>query len=187
MRANDRAFAVRDLHNVLGNTDVGVWVKRWLHCSVPGISVSHFYGSEPDCPFVRCYEGIEYEKDLSMLVLRFDGQPLPKLVHRLSPYVVRLVTYILPNALNTGRMAGAYLSFVCVIMQGVFSLARAMSSCLSSQRRVGQVITWGPRLVVRVKSASLALCSDTSGHCILLRLYFETSSPSGFGVVHCDF
>lgn len=76
MPASDRAFTVHDLHNVLHGTDVGVRVKRWLHCGDRGRSVLRLVGLEVACSFVRCYGEVEYEKDLSTLVLRFHGQAL---------------------------------------------------------------------------------------------------------------
>lgn len=57
----------------------GAWVKRWMHGSGPGESVWHCVGSQEECSFLRFYEEIENEEDLSTFVRRFDWQPLPKL------------------------------------------------------------------------------------------------------------
>lgn len=40
MYASDRELTVRDSHNVLCDTDVGVWAKRWVHLDGRGMSVS---------------------------------------------------------------------------------------------------------------------------------------------------
>lgn len=76
MRAGDRSLTVCDRLNVLRDTVVGAWVKRRWHCDEHGMSVSCCVGSEVGCPCVHCYEKVEYEKDLSRLMRRFDGQPL---------------------------------------------------------------------------------------------------------------
>lgn len=78
MCASSCAVTVRDLHNLLPNTDAGAYVKRWLQCGGRGSSVLRCVGSEVDCTFVPCFEEVKYEKALSTLVLRFNVQPLPE-------------------------------------------------------------------------------------------------------------
>lgn len=48
--------------------------------------MSHCVGPDVDCPFATCYKSVEYEKDLSRFVGRFDGQPL----HEMCPSFVIL-------------------------------------------------------------------------------------------------
>lgn len=79
MRVSNRALTLRALRNVWRDTDVGAKVKHWLHGSGRGMSVLRCVVSEFDCPFFCCYIMVEYEKDLSVLVQRLDGQPLPEL------------------------------------------------------------------------------------------------------------
>lgn len=79
MHACDSAFTAHDRHNVLCNSDAGLFVKRWGHCGRRDISVSRCIGSEVEWPFVSCSGEVEYEKDLSLLVRCFDGQPIPDL------------------------------------------------------------------------------------------------------------
>lgn len=78
MGESDRALTVRSRHNVLRHFDVGPWVKRWLRCRENRMSVSCHVVSEVDCPFLRSYEEVEHEKNLSTLVQLFDGHSLPK-------------------------------------------------------------------------------------------------------------
>lgn len=78
-RSSDRALTVPDCHIVLRDTDDGAWVRCWLHCDGCGMSVSRCVSIEVDCPFVHCYREVEYERDLSTLVHRFDRQPLPEM------------------------------------------------------------------------------------------------------------
>lgn len=44
-----------------------------------GMPVSRCVGPEVDCSFADSYEVLEYQRDLSTLVRRFDAQPLPEI------------------------------------------------------------------------------------------------------------
>lgn len=74
IRASNGELTIRDRHNLLGNTDVGTWVKGWLHCGGRDMSMWRCVSSEDDSPFVWCYKKVEYGKDLYTPVRRLDGQ-----------------------------------------------------------------------------------------------------------------
>lgn len=140
MPARDRALTVSDSDNVWRNSDVVARVKRWLYCDGRGMPVYLYVGSQVDCPFVPCYEEIEYEKDLSTLFGTLIVSCSPNLVRRSSSYVVRLFTYISPDASNVGH-AIATLTFVCVVMLEEYLLVGITSNCSPSRRGIGQIIT----------------------------------------------
>lgn len=64
MRASDCALAVCDRQYVLHDTHVATYDKLSLQCRESVIYVLPSVGSEAECPFVRCFEEVEYEKDL---------------------------------------------------------------------------------------------------------------------------
>lgn len=78
MRTSNLALTVCDLHSMVCNTDAGACVKLWLPCGEHSMSVLRDVAWEVDCTFVRCYEEVEYEKDFSSLLKRYDGQSLPE-------------------------------------------------------------------------------------------------------------
>lgn len=94
MHASDRVLTVGDRYNVLRDPNAGTWAKRWLQCGGCCLSVSCCIGSEVYCPFDCFYEEIVYEKDLSTLTQRFDGQPLSETTLSLFVLRSRLVTFV---------------------------------------------------------------------------------------------
>lgn len=60
--------------------------------------------SELDCPFVPCYEEVEYEKDVWTHVQCYDGQPSPRPGRSLAILFRGFVTSTLPKAPNSGCM-----------------------------------------------------------------------------------
>lgn len=66
-------------HNVLRDTDAALWVKRWLHYSRCGMSLWSCIGFDGYCPFRRCYENVENNKDMSTFVRHLDEQPFPEI------------------------------------------------------------------------------------------------------------
>lgn len=78
MRAS--ALNVGDRHDLWHGTDVRAWVKPRLHCGERGMSLSLWLTSKVDCAFVRWYEEVQYETDLSTLVQCFNAQRLPEIV-----------------------------------------------------------------------------------------------------------
>lgn len=73
MRASDCELAVCDLHNLFRDSNVGTWVKRWVHFGGCGVSLWRCSSFKIDCPVVRYYKVVENEKYLYTLVKRFDG------------------------------------------------------------------------------------------------------------------
>lgn len=121
---------------MLPDTEVGAWIKPWLHCGGHDMFVLRSVCSEVDYHFLWCYEQVEYEKDFLMVVWRFDEQPLPKIVPSLvdlccpfsHPCFAEHLDYLARDC---------DLSFVCVVMRGESSLAGTMSSCSPFHCRIG--------------------------------------------------
>lgn len=110
----------------------------------------------------------------------------PKLVCRLSCYVFRLVTRTSSSNSNCGHL-NAPLSFICLVMNRGYSMAGTVSVCSSSHQRIRPKSSYEESvLVTSAGKVALSLPSVASGLCVLLRLYFESSSSPGFGVVHKD-
>lgn len=91
------------------------WVNFWWYCGGHGMSVYCYIGSEVYCPFRRCYKKVEYERDPSTLLQRFDVHTLPKIGPSLVFSIVCVVTCHWPSASIIGQVI-AILSFVSVIM-----------------------------------------------------------------------
>lgn len=78
-RVTCHILIVVDRQGMLRDTDVGAWVRYWLHCGESGMSASCCVQLKVDCPFGRGFEEVEYKKKLSKPVRHFDRPPLPKL------------------------------------------------------------------------------------------------------------
>lgn len=116
MLGRDRVSTLLYRLDVLHNTDVRAWFRRWLHCCGRGLPVSRCMGCEIDCPFARVFLEVKYEKHLSTL-LRFGGLPLseygPSLVVLLRPCVHLYLAYRFDYWARDGDF-----EFVCIFMPG---------------------------------------------------------------------
>lgn len=120
MSASDRAVTAHNVHSLWCEPGAGGWVKRWLHCSGLILSVSRCLTSEVDCPLVCCYEDVEYVKDLSTVVRRFDVQALLEIGLFLVVLCCPIIHLYFGSAWIIGPM-NATLSFVFVFMRGIFA------------------------------------------------------------------
>lgn len=78
MHASDQALYVHDLHSVLLILTLGC--ESSVGCTAVDVACLCGIASVPKLIAIfPCSEKVEYEKDLSMFVRRFEGQPLPKL------------------------------------------------------------------------------------------------------------
>lgn len=141
MQASDSGLTVSGRHKVWCDTEVRTWIESWLRFGWHGISVLRSVSSKVYFPFVRWYEEEKvYEKDLSKIVGRLDGQLFPSLVHRLSSFVVCLASCISLGALILECMTAIW-SFDCLVLPLEDLLFCEKSNFLLSRHFIGWVIT----------------------------------------------
>lgn len=166
IRASNLASTVHDQESLLCGTDVGEWVKRFVHCGRRGMLVLSCVSYEVDCLFVHWYEAVEYERDLSMLVETMMDRCYPNLVRCPLFCTVLSITCNWPIGLFVRRVI-ATLSFYCISMSGRYIPDGTTSSCLSFPHGIVQVIASKPCLLARVGRVSPTLLSDASSLFIL--------------------
>lgn len=151
-----------------------------------GMSLSRCIGSKVYCPFVGCFEEVEYSKDLSTLLQRFKAQPLSQLgllhivLHcRFSHlYLAGRFDYWAHNCSSDPHLKWYVWGYLT---------AGIASNCLQFYRCIIQVVSLRAMLEARVGRISPILPSAGSSICMLYWIFLEATSSSGFGLVLCNF
>lgn len=173
----NRAVTVRDLHNMLYDTDIEACFKRWLYCGGHFIPVCCGGWSKLDCSFVLCFEETEYEKDHWPLLRLYDGQSICKLP-RSNIILRRPFCHLYFSKLFIIVRGNATSSSVCDSLAGTYLWRGITSKYLLFPQFITQFITKRSRFMVGVKLVLYLLQSDASGLYILLSIYPKSFSSS---------
>lgn len=128
MHTGDRAWTVRNRHNMLCNTDIGAWATFWLPCAGRGMFVSHCVGSQGYCTVVRFWKRSNMKWICLCLCSFLMGSCYLTLVRRLSSWVFWFIICISLSASISGRL-NSTLSLVRKFMAGEYLLACITSNC----------------------------------------------------------